>query len=77
MKDIDIATILDLLTPHLRGLEFGSVEIVIHEGRAVQIDRRERHRLPSRPHPTTGGNTDSRQRSSERSTAAESFGDTP
>jgi hypothetical protein len=29
----------------LRGLRFGSVEIVVHDGRAVQIERRERIRL--------------------------------
>jgi hypothetical protein len=29
----------------LRGLRFGSVEIVIHDGRIVQIERRERMRL--------------------------------
>jgi hypothetical protein len=29
----------------LRGLRFGSVEIVVHDGRIVQIERRERLRL--------------------------------
>lgn len=29
----------------LRGLRFGTVEIQIHEGRIVQIERRERMRL--------------------------------
>jgi hypothetical protein len=29
----------------LRGLKFGSVEITVHEGRIVQIERREKHRL--------------------------------
>jgi hypothetical protein len=29
----------------LRGLRFGSVEIVVHDGRVVQIERRERVRL--------------------------------
>jgi hypothetical protein len=29
----------------LRGLRFGSVEIVVHDGRVVQVERRERVRL--------------------------------
>lgn len=29
----------------LRGLNFGSVEIVVHDGRIVQIERKERLRL--------------------------------
>lgn len=29
----------------LRGLRFGSVEITVHEGRIVQIERREKVRL--------------------------------
>lgn len=29
----------------LRGLQFGSVEIVVHNGRVVQIERREKVRL--------------------------------
>ena len=29
----------------LRGLRFGSVEIVVHDGRVVQVERREKVRL--------------------------------
>lgn len=29
----------------LRGLRFGSVEITVHEGRVVQIERKEKKRL--------------------------------
>ena len=29
----------------LRGLKFGSVEITVHEGRIVQIERKEKQRL--------------------------------
>ena len=36
----------------LRGLRFGSVEIVVHDGRVVQIERRERVRLDAN---TAGG----------------------
>lgn len=77
MKDKDIATTLDLLAPHLRGLEFGSVEIVVHDGKAVQIDRRERHRLPSLPHPTSGGSIETNRPSRERTPAARPTGDLP
>jgi hypothetical protein len=31
----------------LQGIRFGSVEIVIHDGRVVQIERREKIRLPA------------------------------
>jgi hypothetical protein len=34
----------------LRGLRYASVEVVVHDGRAVQIERREKVRLePSAP----------------------------
>ena len=35
----------------VRGLEFGSVEIVVHDSQVVQIERREKQRLdkPTRP----------------------------
>ena len=37
---------LEILTA-LKGLRYGTVEITIHDGRVVQIDRHERHRFPS------------------------------
>jgi len=43
------AEVLKLLAeqvlPAVAGIRFGSVELVIHEGRVVQIERRERLRL--------------------------------
>ena len=35
----------------LRGLRYGSLEVVVHDGRAVQIERREKVRLetPGQP----------------------------
>ena len=30
----------------IRSLSYGAVEITVHEGRVVQIDRRERIRIP-------------------------------
>ena len=39
----------------LRGLRFGSVEIVVHDGRIVQIERRERLRLDPAGHRSPDG----------------------
>ena len=33
----------------LRGLRYGSVEIVVHDGRVVQIERREKWRMDQEP----------------------------
>jgi hypothetical protein len=50
-----------LLLRALAGLQFGSVEIVVHDGRVVHLERRERVRLDParlphdrRPHHDTG-----------------------
>jgi len=37
--------VLDRISQAVRGLRFGSVEIVIQDGRIVQIERREKFRL--------------------------------
>ena len=43
----DIPTeVLDTLTRLIRELRFGSIEIVVHEGRITQIERREKLRFP-------------------------------
>jgi hypothetical protein len=59
-KYIDFIDTDDLSPTVLRalsGLRFGSVEIVVHDGRVVQIERRERVRLPPAGHrpPDTRG----------------------
>jgi len=41
-----------MIAQALRGMRFGSVEVVVHDGRVVQFERRERHRF-DRP-PETG-----------------------
>lgn len=41
---------LDRIVRALAGLHFGSVEISVHHGRIVQIERREKLRLDE-PHP--------------------------
>lgn len=37
--------IVERIIASLQGISFGSVEIVIHEGRIVQIERKEKVRL--------------------------------
>lgn len=41
----DTAAVTKKILDALRGLRFGSVEITVHEGRIVQIERREKCRL--------------------------------
>ncbi len=41
----------DRILDALKGLQFGAVEITVHEGKVVQIERREKLRFPSQ---TTG-----------------------
>jgi hypothetical protein len=47
---IDIDTLGPTVLRALRGLRFGSVGIVVHDGRVVQIERRERVRLDPAGH---------------------------
>ncbi|MFG0382608.1 sulfur starvation response protein OscA [Pseudomonas sp. zbq_18] len=48
-SDADQASILREIHSALRDLRFGSVEITVHNGQVVQIERKEKFRLP----PTT------------------------
>lgn len=41
----DDASILREIQTALRGLKFGSVEITLHNGQVVQIERKEKFRL--------------------------------
>jgi hypothetical protein len=43
------ASVIQEITRQLRGLRFGSVEIVVHEGAVTQIERREKVRLTPTP----------------------------
>ncbi|MCH6268043.1 MULTISPECIES: YezD family protein [Neobacillus] len=38
--------VLEKLESLLEGLEFGTVQITVHDSQITQIDRLERHRLP-------------------------------
>jgi hypothetical protein len=66
-KDIDALS--PALLRALRGLRFGSVEIVVHDGRVVQIERRERVRFDSADHrpPDTRGRVHDNDHRTDRS----------
>lgn len=42
---------LELVRRQVTGLHYGEVQIVVHDDRVVQIERRERLRLPAEPRP--------------------------
>jgi hypothetical protein len=41
LSDTDVRKVLDAI----KGLRFGSLEITVHEGRIVQVERKEKTRL--------------------------------
>lgn len=47
--DQDDPSILREITRALQGLRFGAVEITVHNGQIVQIERKEKIRLPPAP----------------------------
>lgn len=47
--DQDETSILREITRALQGLRFGAVEITVHNGQIVQIERKEKIRLPTAP----------------------------
>lgn len=50
LKSGDSIEIAEHIATILNEIRFGSIEIVIHEGRVVQIDKRERYRVDSKNH---------------------------
>ena len=38
---------------HVQSLRFGSVHVVVHDGRVVSVERIEKFRLPNRPTPAS------------------------
>jgi hypothetical protein len=65
VDDIELSDLGPTVLRALRGLRFGSVEIVVHDGRVVQIERRERVRLEpagDRPPDRRGRTHDSNHR---------------
>lgn len=47
--DADLARVLQPIARALSGLAYGAVEIVVHDGRVVQIERREKFRFEPPP----------------------------
>ncbi len=43
----------------LKGLRFGTIQLVVHEGKLVRIERMERIRIPQDNHGGPSGNTGS------------------
>lgn len=48
LKSEDSFEIAEHIAAILKEIRFGSIEIVVHEGRVVQIDKRERFRVDSK-----------------------------
>jgi hypothetical protein len=48
-------SLVETVREAVTGIRFGSVELVIHEGRVVQIERRERLRLEKQGQTETAG----------------------
>lgn len=40
---------VEVIRQHVASLRFGVIQVVIHEGRVVQIERTEKYRLNNRP----------------------------
>lgn len=49
LKSDDSKEIAQHIATILKEIRFGSIEIVVHDGRVVQIDKRERFRLDNKP----------------------------
>ncbi|MCE9589177.1 MAG: YezD family protein [Planctomycetes bacterium] len=49
---------LDLVRQHVEGLRFGTVQIVVHDSRVVQVDRTERTRFEPAARNDGGAATD-------------------
>ncbi|WP_173220429.1 YezD family protein [Kroppenstedtia pulmonis] len=52
MKQRVPASILDQITSALKEIEYGTVQITLHQGKVVQIDRTEKVRFSSKILPT-------------------------
>ena len=46
---IDPADWTRVVQQHVQSLRFGSVQVVVHDGRVVSVERIEKFRLPNRP----------------------------
>lgn len=48
LKSKDSKEIAEHIATILKEIRFGSIEIIVHDGRIVQIDKRERFRVDSK-----------------------------
>jgi len=44
-RELVTNSLSDLIRGALKGLQYGSIELVVHNGRVVQVERREKIRL--------------------------------
>jgi len=52
-KGSRVNDVVEQITLAINGIRFGSVEIVIHDGKVVQIERKEKLRFENKPTLTT------------------------
>gem|GEM_PF-434930 len=47
--EIEVESWIDIVRQKVSALRFGSVQIIVHEGRVTQVESTEKTRLPSEP----------------------------
>lgn len=47
--ETEIESWLDIVRQKVTGMRFGSVQVIVHEGRVTQVESTEKTRLPSEP----------------------------
>jgi hypothetical protein len=47
--ETEIESWLDIVRQKVAGMRFGSVQVIVHEGRVTQVESTEKTRLPSEP----------------------------
>ena len=48
--ETEVESWIDIVKQKVSSLRFGSVQIILHEGRVTQVESTEKTRLPSEPH---------------------------
>ena len=74
-SDPELARWLQVIEQKVAALRFGSVQVVVHEGRVTQIESTEKFRFNSRPSDVP--NPTSAEEASDRSGDLDSNGPTP
>lgn len=47
--ELEIESWTDIVRQKVSGMRFGSVQIIVHEGRVTQVESTEKTRLPNEP----------------------------